>query len=84
MFTVECTCRQSCTPSIGQVEARNKELFIRVVQENNGKLPSTRRKSHFDWMREHEIIEAEQVVIQAFDNKTLIQLPSAIINAKTL
>jgi len=66
------------------VEARNKELFIRVVQENNGKLPSTKRNSHFDWISEHEIIEAEQVIIQAFDNKTLIQLPSAIINAKTL
>ena len=48
------------------------ELFIRVVQQNNGKLSSTKRKSHFDWMSEHEIIEAEQVVIQAFDNKTLI------------
>ena len=48
------------------------ELFIRVVQQNNGKLSSTKRKSHFDWMSEHEIIEAEQVVIQAFDNKALI------------
>jgi len=48
------------------------ELFIRVVQQNNGKLSSTKRKSHFDWMSEHEIIEAELVVIQAFDNKTLI------------
>ena len=48
------------------------ELFIRVVQQNNGKLSSTKRKGHFDWMSEHEIIEAEQVVIQAFDNKNLI------------
>ena len=48
------------------------ELFIRVVQQNHGKLSSTKRNSHFDWMSEHEIIEAEQVVIQAFDNKNLI------------
>ena len=43
------------------------ELFIRVVHHNHGKLSSTKRKSHFNWMRDQELAESEQVIIKAFD-----------------
>lgn len=46
------------------------ELFIRVVHQNQGTLSLTKRKSHFDWMDDSEIVMAEQVVVQAFDYKT--------------
>ena len=42
------------------------ELFIRVVQQNNGELSANKRKSHFDWMTQQEITEAEAMVQQAF------------------
>lgn len=42
------------------------ELFIRVVRDNGGTLSSNKRKSHFEWMREDEIKDAETLVNQAF------------------
>jgi len=42
------------------------ELFIRVVHQNDGKLSRNKRQSHFDWMTEDEVIEAEGVVQKAF------------------
>ncbi|MGM0633230.1 MAG: Fic family protein [Pseudomonadota bacterium] len=42
------------------------ELFIRIVQQNDGVLSATKRKSHFDWMTEQEIADAEAVVRRAF------------------
>ena len=42
------------------------ELFIRIVQQNNGRLSKTKRDSYFDWMKEEEINTAEQMVIEAF------------------
>lgn len=42
------------------------ELFIRVVQQNQGVLSRTKRKSHFDWMTDEEINEAEAIVKDAF------------------
>ncbi len=42
------------------------ELFIRVVHQNDGKLSRNKRQSHFDWMTEDEVIEAEDVVQNAF------------------
>jgi hypothetical protein len=47
----------------------NLELFIRVVHENSGKLSSTKRASHFDWMSDAEIAQAEELVTRAFDTK---------------
>jgi len=42
------------------------ELFIRLVHQNDGKLSRNKRQSHFDWMTEDEVIEAEDVVQNAF------------------
>ncbi len=42
------------------------DLFIRVVQENNGRLSANKRKSHFNWMTEEEISKAEETVRIAF------------------
>ena len=42
------------------------ELFIRVVHQNNGTLSKTKRQSHFDWMTDEEVAEAEAIVAQAF------------------
>jgi Fic family protein len=42
------------------------ELFIRVVNGNGGSLSATKRKSHFSWLREDEILHAEGIVRKAF------------------
>lgn len=42
------------------------ELFIRVVHQNGGALSGNKRNSHFDWMTEQEIRDAEAIVKQAF------------------
>lgn len=42
------------------------EIFIQVVHSNNGKLSANKRKSHFYWMQEAEIQQAEIVVQQSF------------------
>jgi hypothetical protein len=42
------------------------ELFIRVVHQNDDTLSKTKRQSHFDWMTNTEISEAEVIVAQAF------------------
>jgi hypothetical protein len=46
--------------------AHSLELFIRVTQANTGKLSVNKRKSHFSWMKEDEIAQAENFVRQAF------------------
>ncbi|MCP5349290.1 MAG: Fic family protein [Gammaproteobacteria bacterium] len=46
--------------------AHSMELFIRVVRENDGTLSANKRKSHFEWMRDEEIHEAERLVKDAF------------------
>ncbi len=47
--------------------AHSLELFIRIVQQNDGALSRTKRDSHFQWMNEHEIKRAEQAVREAFE-----------------
>jgi len=42
------------------------ELFIRVVHQNDDTLSKTKRQSHFDWMTNIEVSEAEAIVAQAF------------------
>jgi hypothetical protein len=42
------------------------ELFIRVVQQNKGSLAKAKRDSHFGWMTQAEITEAETRVKTAF------------------
>jgi hypothetical protein len=42
------------------------ELFIQVVQQNKGKLSSTKQKNHFHWMTPQEIINSEALVTEAF------------------
>lgn len=42
------------------------ELFIRLVHQNSGTLSSNKRNSHFDWMTEQEITDAEAIVQHAF------------------
>ncbi len=43
------------------------DLFIRVVHQNDGQLSANKRKSHFDWMRDEEIRQAEGIVSEAMD-----------------
>lgn len=45
------------------------ELFIRVVHQNDGTLSRNKKQSHFDWMTEEEVAEAEAIVAQAFAGK---------------
>ncbi|OGT76934.1 MAG: cell filamentation protein Fic [Gammaproteobacteria bacterium RIFCSPLOWO2_12_47_11] len=49
--------------------AHSLDLFIRVVQQNNGILSKTKRDSHFDWMTEEEIQKAQQQVVEAFETR---------------
>lgn len=46
------------------------DLFIRVVRDNNGKLSKKKRKSHFSWMTEDEVLKAVQLVEQAYSQKS--------------
>lgn len=46
--------------------AHSLGLFIQVVQQNGGSLSAKKRKSHFDWMRDGEVDQAEKIVQQAF------------------
>jgi hypothetical protein len=41
-------------------------LFVRVVHQNDGTLSKTKKQSHFSWMTESEISEAEAIVASAF------------------
>lgn len=43
------------------------EVFIRVVQQNGGHLSANKRKSHFDWMADNELVRFETIVARAFD-----------------
>jgi len=42
------------------------DLFVRVVHHNGDTLPKTKRQSHFDWMTNAEVRQAEAIVAQAF------------------
>jgi len=42
------------------------DIFINVVNQNNGTLSKTKRDSHFDWMTDEEIKKAEQAIVEAF------------------
>ena len=42
------------------------ELFVRVVHQNGDTLSKTKRQSHFNWMSDAEVSEAEAIVAQAF------------------
>ena len=46
--------------------AHSRDLFINVVRQNDGKLSARKRKSHFTWMKDDEVAEAERRVIEAF------------------
>ncbi len=52
--------------AIADWPAHSADLFIRVVQQNGGRLSATKRDSHFGWMTEAEISAAEAGVLQAF------------------
>ncbi|MCC5865704.1 MAG: Fic family protein [Wenzhouxiangella sp.] len=43
-------------------------LFIRLVQQNEGRLSATKRQSHFDWMTDEELEASERLVRQAFED----------------
>ena len=45
------------------------DLFIQVVHQNGGTLSKTKRQSHFAWMTEAEVRQAEVVVAQAFKQR---------------
>ena len=42
------------------------DTFIRVVHQNNGCLSTNKRKSHFSWMKDDEIVRAEALVAESF------------------
>jgi hypothetical protein len=42
------------------------ELFVQVVHQDNDRLFKTKKQSHFSWMTEAEVSEAETIVAQAF------------------
>jgi hypothetical protein len=42
------------------------DLFVRVVHQNNDTLSKTKKQSHFSWMTDPEVSEAEAIVAQAF------------------
>lgn len=42
------------------------DLFIRVVHQNGGELSKSKRKSHFDWMTDEEVEQAEEEVRSAY------------------
>ena len=42
------------------------ELFVRVVHQNNDTLSKRKRQSHFDWMTDAEVSEAESIIAQSF------------------
>ncbi len=46
--------------------AHSLDLFIRVVHQNNDRLSKTKRQSHFEWMKDDEIEQAEAAVKKAF------------------
>ena len=46
--------------------AHSLELFIRVVHSNSGRLSKSKHKSHFDWLSQKEIDEAERIVRSSF------------------
>jgi len=47
----------------------SEDLFIRVVHDNNWKLSANKRKSHFQWLNDKEIAQAETAVFDAFTDK---------------
>lgn len=47
------------------------DLFIRVVQQNEGRLSASKRKSHFAWLTDNELEQAEVLVQQAFADKNI-------------
>jgi hypothetical protein len=49
--------------------AHSLDLFIRVVNQNQGILSKTKRQSHFNWMTDDEVKRSEAVVIEAFKLK---------------
>lgn len=50
--------------------AHSLDLFVRVVHQNNDKLPQTKRRSHFDWMRDDELSRFEEIVARSFQRRT--------------
>jgi len=51
---------------------RKIDLFIRFCLQNNGRLSTRKRVSHFDFLSEGEIARMEQAVSSAYDNITSI------------
>jgi hypothetical protein len=47
-------------------------LFIRLVHQNDGKLSAVKRRSHFDWMTEKELVQSELIVRQAFSDSEVV------------
>lgn len=47
--------------------AHSLDLFIRLVHQNNGQLSKTKQESHFRWMTDDEVRQAEAQVAQSFD-----------------
>jgi hypothetical protein len=50
--------------------AHSLDLFIRVVNQNQGILSKTKRQSHFSWMTDDEVKRSEVAVIEAFKLKS--------------
>jgi hypothetical protein len=57
--------------SLADWPAHSLDLFIRVVHQNNDKLSQTKRRSHFDWMRDDEVARFEEIVARSFQRETV-------------
>jgi hypothetical protein len=47
------------------------DLFIRFCLQNNGRLSTQRRESHFDFLSDEEVALLEQAVKSAYGSVTL-------------
>ncbi|MEA2082901.1 MAG: Fic family protein [Thermodesulfobacteriota bacterium] len=50
---------------------RQIDLFIRFCLQNNGRLSSRKRASHFDFLSDEEIASLEEAVLSAYGNRNL-------------
>lgn len=56
--------------SIVDMPDRQVDLFIRFCLQNHGKLPATKRTSHFDFLSDDEVARMEHAVQDAFEKET--------------
>ena len=66
-FLVGFDRARTALSSIADWPGHSLELFIRVVSQNDGKLSTRKRNSHFEWMTDPEMTRFEEIVKRAFN-----------------